>query len=464
MRIPLLSGIVADGSAEFLQSYPVNLEPVALDNKISKGQLRMTSGAVTVTAGPGVDRGGIFWDDTGLLYRVMGTKLVSLSTVGTVSILGDVGGTGPCTFDIAFGHICIRSGDQLYYWDGTTLTHVTDTDLGPVVDMLWIDGYTMTTDGTSIVVTELNDPTSVLPLKYGSAEEDPDMVTGLIKARNEAYALGRNTIQVFQDAGGNGFPFQSVKGASIPVGCVGPMAKCLFSDTFAFVGSARNEAIGVYLAGSGTATRISTRAIDDELAKVADPTQIILENRTSRAERRLFVHLPDKTLVFLRNASKDLEEFVWYVAQSGSGQPYRPRFAVEAYGKTYVGDASGNLIGELTDTVSTHFGEAAEWRFDIGLLYNSAKGGIVNALELIGLPGRAPSGAEGSAWLSMTRDGQNFSVERAIPMGQRGQTSLRLQWRPRVNFRNWIGFRFRGKSAVMPGFAACEATVTPLAA
>jgi hypothetical protein len=101
----------------------------------------------------------------------------------------------------------IRSSDQLYYWDGTTLTHVTDTDLGPVVDMLWIDGYTMTTDGTSIIVTELNDPTSVLPLKYGSAEEDPDMVTGLIKSRDEAYALGQYTIQVFQNVGGNGFPF-----------------------------------------------------------------------------------------------------------------------------------------------------------------------------------------------------------------------------------------------------------------
>jgi hypothetical protein len=97
-----------------------------------------------------------------------------------------------------------------------TLTHVTDTDLGPVVDMLWIDGYTMTTDGTSIIVTELNDPTSVLPLKYGSAEEDPDMVTGLIKARDEAYALGQYTIQVFQNVGGNGFPVPAGQGREHP--------------------------------------------------------------------------------------------------------------------------------------------------------------------------------------------------------------------------------------------------------
>jgi hypothetical protein len=62
-------------------------------------------------------------------------------------------------------------------------------------------------------------------------------------------------------------PLRVVKGASIPVGCVGPMAKCLYGDSFAFVGSAANEAIGVYVAGSGNATRISSRDVDDELGE-----------------------------------------------------------------------------------------------------------------------------------------------------------------------------------------------------
>lgn len=459
MRLPLLSGITADGTAEFLTSYPVNLEVVAVDSKIAKAQFRATSGAIPFSSGPGIDRGAYFWNGT--MFRVMGTKLVAMFAAGGITIIGDVGGAGPVTFAESFHELGIRSGDRLYLYDGT-LRQVTDTDLGPVLDLLWIDGYFMTTDGTSVIVTELNDPASVLPLKYGSAEEDPDMVTGLIKFRDEAYVLGRFSIQVSRNVGGNGFPFATLKGASIPVGCVGPSAKCLYGDSFAFVGSARDEAIGVYLAGSGNATRVSTRAIDDELAKVADPTTIILENRTSRAERRLLVHLPDKTLVFQLNASKTLAENVWYVAQSGAGEPYRLRNAVDAYGKTYVGDVASVAIGELTDTVSTHFGEAAEWRFDVGLIYNDAKGAVLNAIELVGLPGRAPSGVDGTAWLSMTRDGETFSVERGIPVGRAGQRNLRLQWRPRTNFRNWIGLRFRGYSAAMPGFAACEATATPL--
>lgn len=465
MRVNLVSGITADETAEFRTSYPLNCEVVAVSNKIAAAQFRLTSGAVSSATGPGTDRGGIFWDKTGLMYRVMGTKLVSMTSSGTVATIGDVGGSGPVTLDFSFDRLIIRSGTSLYYYNATLgLIQVTDPDLGPVLDCIWIDGYTMTTDGTSIVVTELNDPTSVQPLKYGSAEEDPDMVTGLIKVRDEANVLGRFTIQIFQNVGGNGFPFAAVKGATIPVGCVGPNAKCLFADSFAFVGSARDEALGVYLAGSGSASRISDRFIDDELAKVADPAQIILENRSSRGERRLIVHLPDKALVFLANASRQLQQSVWYIAQSGIGKPYRLRNAVAAYGKTWVGDTESAAIGELTDTVSTHFGEACQWQFDAGPIYNDGKGFILKSVELVGLPGRVPVGEEPAMFLSMTKDGETFSVERSLPMGVRGERARRIQWRPFQNFPLWAGLRFRGVNKATPGFVALEIDVEPLAA
>lgn len=461
MRLPLLSGILANETAEFQVSYPINLEIVATDNKIAKAQFRATSGAVTVGTGPGACRGGILWNDE--MYRVMGTRLVKIAANGTLTDIGDVGSGGQIAIDFGFDRLAVASSGRLYYYNGASLTQVTDSDLGLVKDMIWISGYYMTTDGTSIVVTELSDPTQVKPLKYGSAEEDPDMVTGLIKLRNEAYAVGRYTIQVLRNVGGNGFPFANQEGATIPVGCVSASAKCLYADTFAFVGSARNEGLGVYLAGSGSATRISPRQIDDELALVADPSSIVVENRTSRGERRLFIHLPDKTLVFLANASKELSEGVWYIAQSGIEQPYRLRNAVRAYGKTYIGDAASGTYGELSGAVSTHFGEVAQQRCDVGLVYNEAHGGIIKSVELVGLPGRAPANTETVVMLSMTRDGETFSEERSVSLGARGERDQRMQWRPRTNFRNWIGLRFRIYGQAMPGIAACEAEIEPLA-
>lgn len=449
MQIPLLSGI----KGELERSYPLNLEPVIVDTKISKGRLKSTAGTTAFGTGPGVDRGGIEWQSQ--LYRVMGTKLVLVGSGGAVTVLGDVGGTGPCGFDIGFDRVAINSGTSLYYWDGVSLTQVTDIDLGPVIDMMWIDGYYMTTDGTSIVVTELADPTSVMPLKYGSAEEDPDMVTGLIKFRNEAYAIGRNTIQVFQNVGGNGFPFATLQGATIPFGCVSASAKCLYSESFAFVGSARNEALGVYGAGQGTAAKISTREVDDALAREQDPTAIILENRAYLGEDRLLVHLANETWCYAAEASKAAGEYVWF--RLGTNGPYRPRNAVLCYGKWIVGDLSSEALGLLDDSVSEHFGIEPAWGFDCGLLYNQARGAIIHAVELIGLAGRG-----GTAFLSMTRDGLTYSVERSISLGLLGQRNKRMQWRPGSKFSNWLGLRFRGYGKV--SFAACEAEIEGLSA
>jgi hypothetical protein len=394
MQAPLLSGIVGGAQGEFRLSYPRNLEPVVIDSKISKGQLRATAGATSFGAGPGNDRGGILWNDQ--CFRVMGSKLVLVKA------------------------------------------------------------------GTSVVVTELADPFSILPLKYGSAEQDPDAVTGLAKVRGELYVFGSYTIEVHQLVGGAGFPFQVVPGATIPFGCVAARAKAYFAESVAFVGGARDAALGVYIAGGGTATKISSRTVDDALASVTDPTSIEVETRSYRDEERLFVHLPDRSFVFMRAAAELAGDKIWYEAGSGRDDAYRPINAVNAYGKTIVGDRSGPALGLLDEGVADHFGEIAEWGFDCGLIYNAGKGGILNEIELSGLPGRAPFGDETTVFLSFTEDGERWSVEKGKSLGQSGDTRRKVRWRPGREFRNWIGMRFRGHGRALPGFAACEVTAEPL--
>jgi hypothetical protein len=182
MQIPIASGIYTDTSPAIRTSYPVNMVPVPVDSGISEGFLRPADGIVQNGTGPGVDRGGINW--RGVCYRVMGTSLCSISSTGTVTTLGSVGGTDLVTFDYSFDRLAIASNNNLFYWDGSTLTQVTDPDLGEVLDVVWVDGYFMTTDGTSLVVTELTDPTAVNPLKYGSSEIDPDPVVAQAAQRD----------------------------------------------------------------------------------------------------------------------------------------------------------------------------------------------------------------------------------------------------------------------------------------
>jgi Phage stabilisation protein len=458
MQIPLISGIKTTAKAAFERTYPLNMEPLALDSGISKGQLRMAPGAVLRGTGPGADRGGVEWN--GICYRVMGTRLVKVLQDGTIIDLGDVGPGGPVGMDYGFDRLAINSGNRLYYFNGISLEQVTDPDLGPVIDVIWISGFFMTSDGTAIVVTELSDPMQVKPLKYGSAEEDPDMVTGLIKVRNEAYAIGRNTIQVLSLVGGNGFPYVNLKGASIPYGCVSARAKCHFLETFAFVGSSRGASVGVFIAGQGTADRISTPEVDDALASVQNPADIRCETRTYAGESRLMVHLPNETWVFVAGATQAVEEPVWYRVTSGDS--YRLRNMVMAYGKMIVADHINGRIGELSEDICTHYGAAVPWEFASGLVYNGAKGGIVKSLELVGMPGRSKFGVDGRVFMSMSRDGETWSLERAIPTGKAGDRARRMVWRPMSRFETYLALKFRGFDASMNGFAALEAEVMPL--
>jgi hypothetical protein len=135
------------------------------------------------------------------------------------------------------------------------------------------------------------------------------------------------------------------------------------------------------------------------------------------------------------------------------GDPYRLRGAVDVNGRVMVGDADSNAIGILSEDVSSHFGEPAEWQFDAGLIYNGGKGGIVHSIELVGLPGRG--GRDMTVFLSLTRDGQQFSAERPVTV-RSGERGKRLHWRPHQRFRSWMGLRFRGYDTGLPGFTAIE--------
>lgn len=456
--IPLISGFGATQNADLTAVYPINLEQVPADSGISKGYVRSAMGATTIGAGPGIDRGGILYN--GLCYRVMGTSLVTVDAFGTVNTLADVGGSGPVSMDYGFGMLAIRSGMNLFYWNGTGLIQVVDPDLGQCLDVVWMDGYYISTDGTSIVVTQLSDPTSVNPLKYGSAEADPDPIVGLGRLRNELLAFGSNTIEFYTDQGGSNFPFQVSDGATIPIGCVGPQAKVRFNQTYAFVGGGRNQAIGVWLVGGGTASKLSTRAIDDMLAQVADPSIIQLEARVSRDEQRLYVHLPDRTLVCPSNAAQAAGEAVWYVARSGIGmnQPYRLRNAVMAYGMWIVGDTQSGAIGKLDEGTADHFGAETGWQGQTALLYNQGKGGIIHGLELVGLPGRAAK-PENVFW-SYTKDGETWTQERASRASVPGARTMRVTTNPHKRFRNYMGVRYRG--AGLAAWAALNADVEAL--
>jgi hypothetical protein len=439
MQLPIQSGVALKSGA-FTTSLPVNLEHEVVETGLSRGQLVTTRGAVPLATGPGKDRGGLMWNST--QYRVMGTKLVSVGQDGTITILGEVGGFEPVRMAYSFDRLAIVSGAKLFYWNGTALTEVTDPDLGAAYDVIWLNGYFVTTDGEFVIATELLDPTQIEGLKYGSAEIDPDPVTGLETLREELVAFGRNSVQFFRLTGGTGFPFQNVTGATVPVGCVSAQAKCRVAGTIAFVGSGREEPLGVYILSDGGASRISDSVIDELLIGVCG-NEIELESRRFGDEEYLILHLPTVSASFKVRASRESGAGLWALLHSGERGPYRPRRAVWDGRRHVVGDFASPALGTLSEAETAHFEAKTRWEFDAGLLYNEGTGLIAHEVEIVG---SFPLDRETPVYLSMTRDGELWSHEVMRRLtGRRGERCI---WRPNVRIPDRAGFKFRGEGRV----------------
>lgn len=469
MQVPILNGVYTDEGPDFRTSYPRNMIPVPRAQGISAGYLRPAEGVVQIGSGPGVDRGAINWDGTH--YRVMGTKLVRVDVAGAVTELGDVGGSDQVAMDYSFDRLAVASGGSLYYWDGVSLVQVTDPDLGTVVDVLWIDGYFMTTDGSYLIVTDLNDPTSVNPLRYGSSEGDPDPIKGLFKGRaGEVYAVNRYTIEVFQNIGQTSatslFPFERVAGGQINRGAIGTHCIALYDDKIAFVGGARGEPPAVWAGLNAATQKISTGEIDTMLLNYSEGelAASVLEVRATKNHALLYLHLPDRTLVYDGAASAVLQEPVWFTLDSGLMTPstYRARNFVWCYDRWHCGDPTSNALGQLDESISTHYDQVIGWEFGTTIIYNAGNGAIFHELELVALPGRVPLGADPVIWTSYSSDGMTWSMERSIKAGRQGQRTKRLVWLGQGAMSNWRIQKFRGTSDAHLSVARLEAQVEGL--
>lgn len=449
-------------------SYPRNLVPVLQDSGLAEGFLRPAEGIVSFGTGPGPDRGGINWN--GRYIRVMGPKLIEISKFGVVTEIGEVeGSVDPVTLDYSFDYLACASNGKLWLYDGGTLTQVTDVDLGTCIDVVWVDGYFISTDGEFLVVGDLNDPFDINQLKYASSEVDPDPIEALLKLRNEVYVLNRYTIEVFRNVGGTGFPFQRINGGQMRRGVIGTHACCVFTDEFiAFVGGGRNESPAVWIGANGQTKKVSSREIDKVLATYGEEVlkDVILEERIDQNHKFLVLHLPDRTFVYDFAASETGQTQIWHELSSselGSGI-YRGRNFVYVFDAWHCGDpTAGNAFGYLDSTISTHYGEKTGWEFSTKIVHAEGNGLIFHEVELNGTPGRGVVNQNAKISTEYSLDhGMTWSQPKYISPGRLGQRNKHVSWLRQGFMRNQRSQRFRGDSDTHMSFNRLDLRVEKL--
>lgn len=315
------------------------------------------------------NRGGQFMSD--VPFFINGNSLISIAANSAFTNLGTIPGSGRVSLaNNGQFLVVLIPGLSAFAFDNVanTLTQITDVDFRTSDTVVFKDGFFAfsASDGSVFFNSALNDPFSYDALDFGTAEINPDKIVALHVNHNELFVCGQETIELFQNVGGAGFPFQRIPGANIQKGVHAKFSIVEFDNTFVFAGGGVNEKTAIWkVSGSSSAIKMSTNAIDNQIQKfneqeISDSFALTWSERgqflvsfTFESER-----IPSKTFVYNATASALADGSMWFEQQSGvTDNRYRVQSIVRAYGKLLVGDQSTGLIGEIDQDTLTYYGE-----------------------------------------------------------------------------------------------------------
>lgn len=440
--VPILSGIYSDTSQNMRVSLPVNLIPLQIDSGMGHGYLRPAWGISTLKAtnwsgNGGPSRGAIVWNN--IVYRVIGAYLYSFDSNNNSTQLGYVGNDGKrVSMDYSYDALCISSCGNVYFWNlaTSTLTQLASPNLTtPIVNVAWVQGYFVLTDTKYMFLTDIVYPTTVVDADaYYQSNTDPSPMMGFCKIRNELYVIMRYTMDVMYNNGSGNQPFQPILGAQSMKGAVGPQAFCYLTDSLFFIGGARNEDIGVYIGYNGINNKISTREIDLLLNSytTVQLQSIFVEKVFFRDVNCIFVHLPDRVLVYDASATVSSGKQIWYVLTSAFQKDQFSRFLgidfVFNNGLITMGHPIDDRIGTYVDFLMSHWEAPIRWQVSTAFVFNTANGFTISYAELVVLQGTMQIKQGSSIGTDFSEDGITWSVPRFIQANPIGNTIKRLIW------------------------------------
>jgi len=455
MKLPLIKGTRIDSDAEWRDVLPRNMVGFYQSVGSWTGYLRTVDGLKSFATGFGIDRGGIWSDRFKEHYRLSGTTFMLLDEFGAVTDISggvSVPGSNPARMDNSFNSIAFVANGEYYRYDGTTFAQVTrPVGAKPFIDMCWIDGYYIFTDGENLWNTTLADESVFNANERAGSDFAPDEMVGVDKTTdNKLIVFNRYTTERFYNNAGPLFPFARIPSAAIPIGIVGTEAKADIGDgQWVVFGGSKEYSPSFYLM-TNSYQSISTKEIDSIIDTYSDfeLAGMEIEYRDTRDQGLVICHLPRDVIVYDVTLSRQLQEHIWYTWDSNADAyraihgVYDPRNIDGSASGWIYGDKQDATIGRLDQTACTQYGAAVEWQCETPLV---RVGGTVKVAELVTAPGHSTV-ADDVVYFSTTKDGALYGPSVLLPRGDQGDYQHRTILRRLGDYPRWMGIRLRGYS------------------
>ena len=454
MQINLIKGDKVGVETDYRDALPVNMVAINKPMLGANGYMLMFSGLTlhSESQDKASCRGGV-WNERFLEhYRVNGSRFYSVDSEGKQTELGVVSGSEPVTMANSFNTQSVVAGGRFYLYDSANgFREVTDPDLGNPIDCVWVDGYYFFTDGNFLFHTDINNESSIDPLKFATAEFMPDKSLGLAKTQdNKVAVFGRYTTEYFTNTAQENFAFQRVQSRAIKIGIVGTHCKAEMGGKFYILGGRKEESVDCHAVAVGSTQKISTREVEKVIGKYSEPE---LKNAVVEAYKEdgysfVLYHLPDHTLIFNETIAKSAGiEQAWAILKTpscGCGV-WRGIHMVNdvRLGKWIAGDRIDGKLGILDESTGLQYGAPTEWLLYTPFIY--LESASVDLLQIDTIPGFTGSD-DSSVFISWTKNGHTYGKEWREIYGDKADYGKRFIARRFGFVRDRIGFKMRGST------------------
>jgi len=282
MKTPILGSSYVARSVNAADARMVNLFPEIVPEAGKEPAFLQRAPGLKLlnTVGTGPIRGvWAFSSNDGIAFVVSGLELYRINNAYTATLIGTVSGTGPVSMADNGTQLFIACNGPSYIYNNATSVFgaITDPDFPGAVTVCYLDGYFVFNQPNSQLmwVTAILDGTNINALDFASTEGSPDGLLAVASNFREVWAFGTNSIEVWYDVGGTGFPLQRIQGAFNELGCAAPYSVAKMDNGLFWLGRDRRGQGIVYRANGYTGVRISTHAVEWQIQQYADMSDAI---------------------------------------------------------------------------------------------------------------------------------------------------------------------------------------------
>ncbi len=365
------------------------------------------------------------------LYVVSGDKLYRVRSNGTEEELGTVLGTGTVQMINNGNDVAITTGGVGYFANRTDFGVLDEVDL---IGATYQDGYGIFAKlGTEqfyiSALPEGDGFRSISALAFSSADAFPDQLVGLVSDHRELWLFGKESIEVWQNAGLASFPFVRAGSGFMERGCGATHSIAKDQNQVFWLG----DDLRVYTAAGYQPQPISNPAIDYQISRQNAPDAARGYIYQQEGHHHYVLTFQNATFTY------DLTTGLWHTRKSEGIERWRAEGHAYAWGKHLVGDYSTGDIYELDQETYDENGGHLERLAIAGPIHNNGNRTIMDELYVdldMGLGLTTGQGSDPQLILDWSDDGlRTWSNRLTRSAGEIGEYGNRARWHGLGAFR-----------------------------